>query len=110
MAEIAAAHEYGCPEHNIPQRSFIRDTHDLNLKRNLELLKKLQEKIIKGELTSHQALTLLGEVASKQMVSRINEGIEPKLKAETVRRKGSSKPLVDTGQLKGSIGFKVVGV
>ena len=107
MAEIAATHEYGCPDKNIPQRSFIRDTHDLFLKENLALLKRLEARVFKGAITEHQALTLLGEVASKQMVSRINQGIGPALKPETIRRKKSSKPLIDTGQLKGSIRFKV---
>lgn len=107
VAQIAAVHEYGSPENNIPQRSFIRDTHDLNLQANLERLNRMEEHVLMDKLTQHQALTFLGEVASKQMTSRINQGIAPALKPETIKRKGSSKPLIDTGQLKGSIGFKV---
>ena len=107
VAQIAAVHEYGSEDGKIPQRSFIRDTHDLNLQANLERLKRLEEHVLTGKLTQHQMLTYLGEVASKQMVSRINQGIAPELKKSTVRRKGSSTPLVDTGQLKGSITFKV---
>ena len=107
VAQIGAVHEYGSPEHNIPQRSFIRDTHDLNLRMNRQWMKQVQERVLKGELTQHQALTLMGEVGAKQMVSRINLGIPPGLKPATIKRKKSSKPLIDTGQLKGSIGFKV---
>ena len=107
VAQIAVVHEYGCPEHNIPQRSFIRDTHDLNLQGNLKLVQQLEKRVLASELTQHQALTHLGEVASKQMVSRINQGIGPALKPATIKHKGSSKPLIDTGQLKGSITFQV---
>ena len=107
VAQIAAVHEYGSPEHNIPQRSFIRDTHDLNLRMNRQWMKQVQARVLKGELTQHQALTLMGEVGAKQMVSRMNLGIPPGLKPATIKRKKSSKPLIDTGQLKGSIGFKV---
>ncbi len=107
VAQIAAVHEYGSEDGKIPQRSFIRDTHDLNLQANLERLKRLEEHVLTGKLTQHQLLTYLGEVASKQMVSRINQGIAPALKPATIKRKGSSKPLIDTGQLKGSISFKV---
>jgi len=107
VAQIAAVHEYGSEDGKIPQRSFIRDTHDLNLQANLERLKRMEEHVLMGKLTQHQALTYLGEVASKQMVSRINQGIAPALKPATIKQKGSSTPLVDTGQLKGSIGFQV---
>ncbi|MEI6807032.1 MAG: hypothetical protein WCK49_11125 [Myxococcaceae bacterium] len=107
VAQIAAVHEYGSPENNIPQRSFIRDTHDLNLRANLKRLKRMQEQVLMGKLTQHEALTFLGEVASKQMTSRINQGIAPALKPATIKHKGSSTPLIDTGQLKGSIGFEV---
>lgn len=107
VAQIAAVHEYGSEDSKIPQRSFIRDTHDLNLQANLERLKRLEEHVLTGKLTQHQVLTYLGEVASKQMVERINQGIEPALKLATIKHKGSSKPLIDTGQLKGSITFQV---
>ena len=81
----------------------------MNLKKNLALLSKVEGKILAGELTRKQGLTLLGEVAAKQMVSRINAGIGPDLADSTVqrRRSRSTKPLIDTGQLKGSITFKI---
>lgn len=105
VAEIGAIHEYGSK--NIPRRSFVRDTHDLKLKENLELLMRLEGDVIDGKRSQDQAVALLGEVAAKQMVSRINEGIAPRNSPATIRKKKSSKPLIDTGQLKGAITFKV---
>jgi len=43
------------------------------------------------------------------MVQTINRGIEPNLNAKTIKRKKSSKPLIDTGRLKGSITHEVRG-
>ncbi len=110
VAEIAAVHEYGSSDGTIPQRSFVRDTHDENLQSNLALLKLQEERVLAGHLTQHQACALLGEVASKQMVSKINAGISPANAPSTIRRKKSSKPLIDTGQLKGAISFRVKGI
>jgi hypothetical protein len=71
---------------------------------------KLQQKYIDSKLSLKQALTQLGEVVAKDMVQTINRGIEPKLKKATIKRKkGSSKPLIDTGHLKGSITHEVRG-
>ena len=57
----------------------------------------------------HQALTLLGEVVSKDIIATINRGIRPGLKKSTIKRKKSSKPLIDTGRLKGAITHQVRG-
>ncbi|HXW52497.1 MAG TPA: hypothetical protein VEL47_00200 [Myxococcota bacterium] len=67
-------------------------------------------KILDGTLNVRRALTQLGEVVSKDIVQTINRGIAPELKPATVRRKGSSKALIDTGRLKGSITHEVRGV
>jgi phage gpG-like protein len=107
VAEIGAIHEYGWKAKNIPRRSFVRDTHDTKLQENLALLVKLEDDVIAGKRTQDQALKTLGEVAAKQMVSRINDGIAPRNAPATIRRKKSSKPLIDTGQLKGAITFQV---
>lgn len=56
-----------------------------------------------------QALTQLGEVISKHMVQTIVKGIEPALKLATIKRKKSSKPLIDKGRLKGEIKYDVRG-
>lgn len=51
----------------------------------------------------------LGEGVSKDMVQTINDGIEPALKEATIKRKKSSKPLLDTGRLKGAITHEIRG-
>lgn len=109
MAELAMLHEYGSPKRNIPARSFVGSTCDARKNHHLQLLKKLEKKVFLGRLSKKQALTQIGEVVSKDMVQTINNGIAPAIKTATVKRKKSSKPLVNTGTLKGAITHDVRG-
>lgn len=109
MVDLAMVHEYGSSDGRIPERSFIRSTCDAKRKEHLKIMQKLQSKVVKGSITTHQALTQLGEVVSKDMVQTINNGIAPVLEPATIARKNSSKPLIDTGRLKGSISHEVRG-
>jgi phage gpG-like protein len=109
MVDLAMVHEYGSRNGRIPARSFIRSTCDAKRKEHLSLIGKFQWQIILGRITAKQALTQLGEVVSKDIVQTINNGIEPELKEVTIKRKGSSKPLIDTGRLKGSITHEIRG-
>jgi hypothetical protein len=109
MVEIAAVHEFGSPSANIPQRSFIR----AGILESREELKKVLAKLAKGVVQDRiqvdealQQLGLWGANAVKRKVTGTN--IPPPLATATIRRKGSSKPLVDTGQLVNSITWVVV--
>jgi phage gpG-like protein len=110
MVDLAMVHEYGSRDGRIPARSFIRSTCDAKRKEHLKLIRQFQWKILQKRITAKQALTQLGEVVSKDMVQTINEGVEPELKEATIKHKKSSKPLIDTGRLKGSITHEIRGV
>ena len=107
LAKLAALHEFGNPDNNLAARSFLRATHDKHLKANRALLSKLKSKLLKTD--PDKILKKLGEVLSKQVVEAMNNGIGPELRPETIRRKKSSKPLIDTGHLKGSVTWEVRG-
>lgn len=110
MVDLALVHEFGSKDGRIPQRSFMRSTCDAKRNEHIKLSDILQSKIIEGKLNLRQALGQLGEVVEKDMVQTINHGIAPNLKTATVKRKkGSSKPLIDTGRLKGSIKHEIRG-
>lgn len=109
LVDLAMVHEYGSRAQNIPARSFIRSTCDAKRKEHLQLIRKFQWKILLGRITARHALIQLGEVVAKDMVQSINDGIEPTIKRATINRKGSSKPLIDTGRLKGSITHEIRG-
>ena len=102
-AELASVHEYGTLDGRIPERSFIRATIDEQRDAYRKLAKTLSEKIIDGKLVKTQALDLLGVRAVADIVRKIRSGLEPDITDVTKDRKGSSKPLIDTGQLVQSI-------
>jgi len=108
LLEVAAAHEFGVPGH-IPQRSFIRATVDEKREEITALQVKLARLALAGKLTVDAALDQLGAKVAGMCQNRIAEGLEPALAQETIDRKGSSTPLVDTGQLRSSITWKVDG-
>lgn len=112
MLDLATVHEFGSKDGRIPQRSFMRSTCDAKRNEHLALINALQGKVIEGAITIKQALGQLGSVVEKDMVTTIVRGIEPSLKPATIKRrkKRSSKPLIDTGRLKGSITHEVRGV
>jgi phage gpG-like protein len=108
MVDLALVHEFGSKDGRIPQRSFMRATCDAKRNEHIKLADVLQSKIIEGKLNLRQALGQLGEVAEKDMVQAINNGLLPQLKPATIRRKkNGSKPLIDTGRLKGSIKHEI---
>lgn len=107
MVDLGLVHEYGSKDGHIPERSFIRSTCDAKRKEHLRLLRNLEKKVFKSRLSKKQALIQLGEVVCKDMVQAINAGLKPELKTTTINRKKSSKPLIDTGRLKGSITHEV---
>ena len=91
----------------IPQRSFMRSTFDKHQRTYLKMAADQAGRVIDGKATAAQAVGLIGEKYLADIRNEINAGIPPPLKPATVRRKGSSKPLIDTGQLKGSLTVKV---
>lgn len=87
----------------IPERSFIRSAFDKNVRKYQRACLREAKKALLLKQTPEQAIGRVGEIAKADIIRGINRGISPPLKAATIRRKGSSKPLIDTGQLKQSI-------
>ncbi|CAQ85199.1 MULTISPECIES: phage virion morphogenesis protein [Photorhabdus] len=103
---VAAAQEFGVPGH-IPERSFLRSTLRENKESAVKFLaSKLKEAIVSGD-GLNTPFELLGEKMAGEVKRKIQSGISPPLAPETITRKGSSKPLIDTGQLLQSITYEV---
>lgn len=107
VAKIAAIHEFGSKDGRIPERSFMRSSIDGNQKQLEDLIKKLTAKIVDKRMSTVVALGLIGQFLRDKMVSKINAGVPPPNAPYTIEKKGSSKPLIDTGQLKGSIDWEI---
>lgn len=107
---IAAVHEFGSPENNIPERAPIRTAFTAHRREYLEMLRAVVKSVyqLKGGLEPG-----LGRIGMKMAVDikrgiTSGPGLPPPLAPATVARKGSDRPLVDTGQLVNSITWEVV--
>lgn len=110
VGELAAIHEFGAPEANIPPRSFIRAWYDEELEQNKAAFREvMRQALTEGgfEGRAERAFARLGALFVARIQARIIEGIDPELKKATIDAKGSSTPLIDTGVLKSSITFEV---
>jgi phage gpG-like protein len=115
VAQIATVHEFGKrirqPKMNrtivIPERSFLRATVDEYRDAIARRQVLLTQGYVLGKFDLHGAMDLLGMYVVGLVKQRIANGIAPPNRPSTIRRKGSSKPLIDTGQLRNSITHKV---
>lgn len=107
VVQVAEKHEFGI---GVPRRSFIRDYHDQNQAAIKKRLEKMAAMMWKSNAADPglMASRLFGSWLVDGIVTRIETGIPPSNSQETIDRKGSEKPLIDTGQLKSSITYKVV--
>lgn len=110
LAEIAFIMEKGSVVNNIPARPFMQQTRQRNEKRMMGLSKKLLKAISNGSTTAMDAIKKLGASYEGAMKRIFIEGAFAPNAPATVRRKKSTRPLIDTGLLRQSIKFKVAKV
>lgn len=106
-AVIGLIHELGL---GVPERSFVRKTlRDPAFVAEFSALQaRIAKAVLAGKMDRDRALGLLGAFAAGKIQRTIvDDQVEPELQPATVERKGSSKVLVDTGQLVGAIGFEI---
>ena len=104
VCDVAAFNELGTE--TIPSRPFLRDSVDDN---EDEIVKFLQSKvvdIIHGK-TAEQVLKEIGVFQKDMVQTTIEDGYFEPNSEETIRRKGSSHPLIDTGTMKNSVNFVI---
>ncbi|MFU8806541.1 MAG: hypothetical protein ACNA8W_22210 [Bradymonadaceae bacterium] len=104
---IASVNEFGSDDGRIPERSYLRSTIDENRDHFGEFLGKGLVKVMDGKWTPDQVMDALGMEAVNKVQRKIDNLKEPPNAEATIKRKGSSNPLVDTGQLKQSIIHRV---
>lgn len=101
-ADLALIHEFGL---GVPERSFIRAAFDANREKYLGIMQRLVRGVYEGKMTIERALGLLAMQAASDIRKLIveGEGVPPPNAPATIARKGSSRPLVDTAQMKNAI-------
>lgn len=104
LAVIAAIHEFGLGD--MPQRSFLRSAYD----ENLPVIDKMIQRVANGAvfgLGTNAALNQLGNVVQGMVQRKIVDGPFVPNSPATIKRKKSSKPLIDTGHLRQSIRYVI---
>ena len=102
-AIIAEIHELGL---GVPERSWLRAWIDENQKEIQSTLDLLNRQVAQGRITSDQYAHRFGAWAVSQIQARISARIDPPLAQSTIDRKGSSVPLIDSGQFRTSINHR----
>jgi hypothetical protein len=104
--DVAAFAEFGTSM--APARPWLSGWYDEELAENREALSRIGQAVIKGKLASVDAgLERFGLLARGRIQLRIKAGIGPPNTPRTVAAKGSSTPLIDSGQFWGSISYQV---
>ena len=129
-AWLAGIHEYGCnipvtpkmraflhykgyhlskstTSIQIPERSFIRSGHDTYADEVMQKASKLLGQVVSGKMSSDQLLNFVGLSLSTKIKKYARDLSSPPNSSMTVNEKGSSNPLVDTGNMIESITFEV---
>ena len=108
MHELGMVHEYGSPTRGIPARPFIQPSIKDNTDKYKQLMRQQATKLIFRQTSLNNALSLVGEVAKADIQKYMLSASFTPLSAATIERKGSSKPLIDTGQMRNAITYEVV--
>lgn len=108
LVELMAIHEFGSPAANIPERAPIRTTFARKGEKIGEVCAKAARAML-GGMAPERALEIVGLFASTEVKRTITdeEHLPPPLAPATIARKGSDRPLVDTGRLVASITYEV---
>lgn len=130
QAWLAGIHEYGCKIKvtdkmraylhcqglhlkadtkyiTIPERAFLRNGYDQGKEKVIQSFESDLEDVLEGELDTDQFLTLVGLIMTSEIKDYATALDSPANHPFTIDRKGSSNPLVDTGDLIGAITYKV---
>lgn len=100
VAEIAEANEFGL---GVPARPFVSGWADQARPAAMAKIKKALEDSLKRKTSPAMALDALAQAFAGEVQEKISAGVPPPNSPATIARKGSSTPLIDTGQLRASI-------
>lgn len=104
-AQLMAIHEFGTA--NIPERAPIRKTMAKNGEGYGAKFEKAIMGVLEGRTDADLILNRIGAQVAGDIVGEIQAGVDPELSPSTIKRKGSDRPLIDTGELVQSISYEV---
>jgi len=93
----------------IPERPFMRNALRQNRSKYREGLRTSASKLLTGRTDLRTVLSKLGILAQGDMQAEITSLSSPPNSPVTIALKGSSKPLIDSGEMRGAVTYKVDG-
>jgi hypothetical protein len=110
IAEIAYYNEYGTQDGRIPARPAHRNAFDDNRAKLDSLQVRLIKGVADGKLSADRAAKIMGETHQGFVRRSIQTLSTPANADSTIAAKGSSNPLIDTGQTLQSVRYVVEGL
>lgn len=107
MLDKAAWNHFGTA--HIPERPFISNAMRDNRAEYRAAMARAAKAIVNGKTTTQQTLTRLGIKAQGDIQTEIVNLRSPPNAPSTIARKGSSNPLIDTGEMRQATTYKVEG-
>lgn len=110
LAVVAAANHFGAnlaANISIPARPFLDVAIEKNQRKYSVTAKNLLPKVLEGEMEMDQLLDSIGLQAASDVQEFMVELKTPPNAPRTVKKKGSSNPLIDSGHLVQSIRHEI---
>lgn len=104
VCDIAAWNELGTVD--MPSRPFLRMSVDDNSDKINAFMSAQKRNIINGE-SADRILKKIGIFQKDLIQEKITEGSFAPNAPSTIKAKGSSKPLIDTGRMRQSVNFEI---
>ena len=104
LVDIAMFNELGTV--HIPSRPFLRDSVDANGDKINSFLQSMKKEILRGN-SAEDVLKKIGVFQKGLIQEQIVKGNFVPNSPATIRKKGSDRPLVDTGRMRQSINYVI---
>jgi hypothetical protein len=109
MVLVAAVNEFGSSDGHIPERPFLRQGVKAGADKFERLNRVNLRLIVQGKKSVEESLEQLGVVAVGEVKRNFIKGEFKENAPATIERKGSSRPLINSGSLRQSITYVVEG-
>ena len=105
VTEVAAWNEFGTARS--PARPFMRQTLKNSRKEITRHAQSQMKAVLNGKMDAQTALNRIGSYVKGRMQLEIRDGEFTPNAPSTIARKGSSKPLIDTGRMRQHIVYEI---
>lgn len=107
LAYRGVVQELGSVKKNIPKRPFMRTAFDLNERNIKNAIIKWQGWLVEGKINLDKFLDLIAVLHKGQIQEMITLFSWSPNAPQTIKKKNSSQPLIDTGEMRQGIKYKV---